>query len=36
MSGVVYDVVAPLLQASHADGDKMDVDGDEASKSEKW
>lgn len=34
MSSAVFDIVSPLLQASNADGDKMDIDGDDASKSE--
>lgn len=34
MSGVVFDAVSPLVQASDVDGDKMDVDGDDPSKSE--
>lgn len=34
MSGVVFDVVSPLLQASNADGDKMEIDGVDPSKSD--
>lgn len=34
MSGMVFDAVSPLLQANDADGDKMDIDGDDPSKSE--
>ena len=34
MSGSVFDIASPVLQASKADGDKMEVDGEDASKSE--
>lgn len=34
MSGIVFDIVSPLLKASNTDGDKMEVDGDDAAKSE--
>lgn len=34
MSGTVVDVAGPVLQASNAEGDRMEVDGEDASKSE--
>jgi proteasome component ECM29 len=34
MSGAVFEVACPLLQASNADGDMMEVAGDDAPKAE--